>query len=278
MKNNILYKYSSLENTRKILNSKTLKLTNPNDFNDPFDCNIPTIEYNFNRISKKVKNIFLKSNGKGSNISKKKWNKEFFEFDQIKNELLEFFKSIKKDWEKYIGFYRILSLTKNNNSILMWSHYADHHKGVVLGFDFSDSKTYSPIKQVKYNNKDNLETKKFFDKVFIDIFNELAMNINTEYSEDKFAFKLMSHLHLYFFIKNEVWSYENEYRLVLKDKRKFLDFKNTQLKEIIFGIKVSKEERELFLKDFDYLNSYDIFIAEEKNNKLNLVKLDNYKE
>jgi hypothetical protein len=274
MKNDIFYKYSSLENTKKILQSKNLKLTNPNDFNDPFDCNIPTIEYDINRISKKVKKIFLKTQAKDKYISKKNWNK-LFESNLLKDDLLEDFKSIKKDWNKYIGFYRILSLTTNNNNILMWSHYADSHKGVVLGFNFNNNK----IKQVKYDNKNNIKIKKFLDEMFLDMFNELKIDINTKYNEDKFINKFISHLHLYFFIKNEVWNYENEYRLVLNNeniiKKPFLDFNNNQLKEIIFGIKVSKKERENFLKEFSCLDNCNIFITEEKNNKLNLVKLDN---
>src|ERR1041385_797367 len=37
----------------------------------------------------------------------------------------------------------VLSLTKNGNNLVMWSHYADYHRGFVIGFD-ATSPFFSP--------------------------------------------------------------------------------------------------------------------------------------
>jgi hypothetical protein len=59
----IFYKYSSVENAQQIVTKSYLKITNPQYFNDPFDCQLPTLEYNFKNVYtqlKKKKGIFHK--------------------------------------------------------------------------------------------------------------------------------------------------------------------------------------------------------------------------
>ena len=53
--------------------------------------------------------------------------------------------------------YPMLSLTRNRNNLLMWSHYADSHRGFVIGFDDQNlffhqktPRTMSPLMQVQY--------------------------------------------------------------------------------------------------------------------------------
>ena len=43
----ILYKYSSIDDAVKIIESKKMKITKPSNFNDPFDCTIPNIDFSF---------------------------------------------------------------------------------------------------------------------------------------------------------------------------------------------------------------------------------------
>lgn len=57
----------------------------------------------------------------------------------------------------------VLSLTKNGNKLLMWSHYADNHSGFVIGFDATSSffhpeqgKMITPLTEVKYSEPETL--------------------------------------------------------------------------------------------------------------------------
>jgi len=60
---------------------------------------------------------------------------------------------------------RICSLSKDKNNILMWSHYANGHRGIILGVEIDQQKyeieeiTYSGIEVVKDINI-NLNTPK----------------------------------------------------------------------------------------------------------------------
>ena len=51
----ILYKYSSIDDAVKIIESKKMKITKPSNFNDPFDCTIPNIDFSF----KEIENYFF---------------------------------------------------------------------------------------------------------------------------------------------------------------------------------------------------------------------------
>jgi len=281
----ILYKYSSFDNTIKIIESSKIKITKPSNFNDPFDCSIPNIDYSFKEIEthfiSKI-NIFMKTMGQQNlNENKKEFNnlrdeikmdfKNSFNKDFF-NELL----SIRKDWNSHIDNYKILCLSKSSKNILMWSHYAQEHNGIVLGFDFNkDKPIYKKLQPVKYDKELKI-TKDFFNKLFKDLIND---SIKSELSgkniinENKFANVFVNHLFDYLFIKNNVWNYEEEYRLITNASQgNFLDFNDTSLKEIIFGIKVTKNNRESFLNKLN-IQTKAIYIIEEKNRELVLKKV-----
>jgi Protein of unknown function (DUF2971) len=93
----ILYKYVSLEAGRKILESHAIAFSQPKDFNDPFD--MPS-------------------------------HPDVPDSDPIFGP----FRKLIKDcaWAEKTG---ILSLTRSPVNPLMWAHYADKHRGLVLGID-----------------------------------------------------------------------------------------------------------------------------------------------
>jgi hypothetical protein len=57
------------------------------------------------------------------------------------------------EFSKVIG---LLSFSKENNISLMWSHYADEHKGFVIGFEstiFQHNQPYSELTEVNYSKE-----------------------------------------------------------------------------------------------------------------------------
>ena len=278
----ILYKYSSIDDAAKIIESRKMKITKPSNFNDPFDCTIPNIDFSFEEIEKyfllKV-NIFMsKMSQQILNENKKDYNNFIIELktdfnNSFNADLLSELLSIRKDWNIYIDKYKILSLSKSNKNILMWSHYAKMHNGVVLGFDFNkDKNIYKRLQPVKYDKELKI-TKDFFNSLFKYLIDDA---INSELpekniiNEDKFANIFFKHLLEYFFIKNNVLNYEEDDNLVIKNKKK--DYSTTKFFRFfiyIFGIKVTREEREVFLNKLNFQNK-KIFVIEEKNRELKL--------
>jgi hypothetical protein len=105
----------------------------------------------------------------------------------------------------------ILCLTEDPCHPLMWSHYADCHKGVVVGFD-SDHPFFNPpplrgtpmqfLRAVEYSTRRSLMSLEFLRK------NDLMEVIKGGW------LKLLKSQHPMFFTKSSDWSYEKEWRLV----------------------------------------------------------------
>jgi hypothetical protein len=96
----ILYKYASYEDGRKILESDSIRFTQPKYFNDPFD--LPS--YPEEETADPMERIFG---------SLRTMSKNYI-------------------WTENTG---ILSLTRTPINPLMWAHYAQKHEGVVIGID-----------------------------------------------------------------------------------------------------------------------------------------------
>lgn len=82
--------------------------------------------------------------------------------------------------------YRICSFSKNQNSVLMWSHYTENHQGIMVEYQFgSGMPNACGIDGVKYTNPEKRKIE-----------------------QDKYIFNQ------YLLIKNKEWSYEEEIRLM----------------------------------------------------------------
>jgi hypothetical protein len=85
------------------------------------------------------------------------------------------------------------------NEVLLWSHYADHHKGCRIGFNFPKDKPELSIEPVTYQDKRA----------------ELDVTIDPEGPE--FLQMIRRNLR----IKSTAWSYEHEHRLITIPQRCF---------------------------------------------------------
>lgn len=134
-------------------------------------------------------------------------------------------RSFVKQWA---GLWGVLCMSDCWRSPLMWGHYADHHKGICIGFDADISR----FKKIKYiEERLNIEDfgKKSFDEMGSD--------------------ELIKMMHFKF----SAWSYEREYRYfvlkrntVLDDGNLFLEFNDwLRPKKLILGSRceLSKEQK-----------------------------------
>ncbi len=145
---------------------------------------------------------------------------------------------------------RVTCFSSYENSILMWSHYADSHKGICIGYIIDD----------KYCKENNVifEKVKYKKHEFI--------NKNPEEYEGL--------LEDSFLIKNNEWCYENEYRMISYNMKKD-KIEAPEIKEIIFGINTTKEEVELVKKILCDKNEVLFKVVRDNKNDMINMKIEN---
>lgn len=248
MSSDILYKYVDLEaGINKILIDKTIKFTNPIEFNDPFDCDEDLIHLN---ITERFLCEFISRKQPNKNREeRRKLQKEISNhkkrFEAIFNVML------KKQKEKF----RVSCFSKTEREILMWSHYADKHGGMCIGFEksgFERNPDFAPA-EVRYLN----EFKPY------------------EYDMDNMeAFKG------WLTTKSERWFYEKEVRLINNQRKDIISFDKKHVKEVIFGIKVCESEIIKVIKNLikEGYNHTEFYKMEKEKNyfRLNKNKINSY--
>lgn len=108
------------------------------------------------------------------------------------------------------GELRICSLSRDNNNELMWAHYAEGHRGVVIGVDIipNPEQTLRPI-----------------------IYGELVTLNQSNYNNNS-AINILSH-------KLNFWEYEKEERVFIKNKF----FVSVKVRELIYGRRISNQDK-----------------------------------
>ena len=275
-----LYKYTKLKYALDIIQNERLYLSKPEAFNDPFDCVLSTnkkakekaaelisnysmfemtYEYNSKNIDNIIENKesalkFLEyANAKKvalnlyprygcwideSGIAKEYINKHY---DEIMKNRQSHEYAINKKMKDIREDTLIGCLTKNNNSLLMWSHYGDAHKGVCIEFEIEP--TEKDLIEVRYSeNKANFDIATLTSMILA--FEFLQKPIYDQGRE--FNIKIMEP----FYTKSNEWGYEQEYRYILNIKnhgRIFAEdgkyyLKSPRIKTIIFGCRVNEND------------------------------------
>lgn len=106
------------------------------------------------------------------------------------------------------GVLRLCSLSKTKDNELMWSHYAEGHRGVAIGL-IVDKKRYD-VRPINYNG--------------------LAYLNGVQVEQDA-PREILSH-------KLNVWSYEEEERVFVSD----INYVDVQVKEVITGRAMSNQD------------------------------------
>ncbi|MBN8678106.1 MAG: DUF2971 domain-containing protein [Chitinophagales bacterium] len=254
---NILYKYRVWEDPyqKRILTHNELYFASADQFNDPFDASLP-MRYDKAELTKEniIKKLVLLGRNKWTDISEDELLKRAehryktggFDTDEYWR---NFHAKFKEDTNKMFG---ICSLTSKNDNLLMWSHYANSHKGFCIGFDKFElyETTQGMVGNISYSN--TFPTMPMFDPGF----GGMAMLIMT---------------------KSTHWEYEDEYRITkIFAARKIFTIKDTAIKEIVFGCRMSKQSKAEML-DIIKTKKSDIkvfdTVVDDTTFKLNLVSL-----
>lgn len=200
-----LYKYRSFNvDTLRLLGREEVFYANPETFNDPLDCR-PTVEIDTDRtLLEKLCFRMLVAAGKDREAARKViqnhryMSTEWGDFN-TDPEVEESYKQgigieTKGLLDKEMALSGVLSLSARWNCPLMWSHYADEHRGICIEFDM-DRNLCENIKPVVYKRPVSIKI------------SELAQwkLHNSDSAHQSVVDK-------YFFSKSRPWSYEKEWR------------------------------------------------------------------
>lgn len=221
----ILYRYKYLkfdEGSLRIITDGTLKFTCPLEFNDPFDS-LPV--YDESSISEiyRLRPDLIKLVAKQKNMSPSKriFNKGKF----TKN-----FERVVRSGDFAKGIYStvgIFCLSRTPTNPLMWAHYADNHKGLVVEFKISlegtlDPKVYRRILPHKVNYTDV--------RPILDVVRAPDQKADIE---------------SYFLTKSLDWQYEQEERVIDIDGPGIYEYSRFDfLESIIVGARMPNEDIE----------------------------------
>lgn len=223
---NTLYKYVSIETAEKILSNNTLKFSTVDELNDPHELAIPSLNIRItDKLKKQISNeIITKYGNQNSNIEE--------HLLSISND--QYYKSLYSELEALRKSIGILCLSKENSNTLMWTHYADNHKGICLGFSLPSVISNLCIAfEVRYEN--SITANNF---------------LCTDEDDDFFA------IAKWIFTKSNNWSYEKEVRAISFEQNGLVTFNKEMLTEVYYGIKTTNEnieKIEKYLRDNRYI-------------------------
>lgn len=255
----VIYEYRKINKyTIENIIKSELHFTHPSKFNDFSDC---SVNLDYSRINNNQNFEELINN-----------NPKYRDLSNINPQ--EIPNHIKYFQGNEDSPFLVSCFSEVNNDILMWSIYADNHRGICLGFEIDE------------NN-------------FKDIFSILNLNIflkKVKYQSQKVKQCDMcnederNNMENFVLTKYKGWQHEREWRFLLfdadlnendKNKGRNIKFKKTFLKQIIFGIKTSHENMNLIKNiiqkhyiesgaNVDFYNA----IEDEKNFLIN-IDIDN---
>ena len=253
--NHDIYKFCSFEIAELIVSSRMLKFNNPTNFNDPFDCNIDLLQFDFSDCCDEVL-LEIEALNK---IIKKRFNnlpKKFVE-DRLKKILtIPYIESEYRQIQlKKIDKSSICCFSLDYMDTTMWSHYADKHKGICLVFALADT---CPLENEIYWKRMNMSPVNYSNLKPVNYLKLKKAAINN-----------------LFFTKSNDWNYENEWRMfILEENVKFIKFKPEFLKGVIFGVNVSEDEILRFKKLFIHLDYEKVFFGKMIKDNLQMSSID----
>jgi hypothetical protein len=213
------YKYKALavdptepraRHLRALIVENRLWLSSPRDFNDPFDMTAHvTFEGDTNKIRQRFKQLIADRSGKG-------WKERKALLEQYmarpRNEWQE---AAERAFSQSLDQIGVFSFADDPRSVVMWSHYGDHHIGICLQFEVArDPETMLVAVPVKYV---------------------------TDYPILNWAGETAEQLNQILLNKFERWRYEGESRIVWPGgAHTYLPFKPAALVGLIFGCRATE--------------------------------------
>lgn len=322
MEESKLYKYTSVETAIRIINAERVLLNNPNNFNDPFDSEIYIDEYergkafdlfinfyvqyllkedklklNFKEEYKnKAKNLKIKIKNKIKNRNEFEYINDVnslmkllndYDYKTISNELRNKCNEEIKKVQKHSREEMLMTcFSKRNDSILMWSHYGNLHKGVCLEFE----NDIIPLYIVSYSNEK--------PKFNIELATKIVIDAKLKHKKPSLNDNLRDNIISLFKTKSKDWEYEKEVRFItnVDEVKKGLSifayqdvfdgkyYCNCKVKKIYIGVKANGEQLNTLIQMALNRNIPIVYMKEDEKeysiieDTLREVKVINYEQ
>lgn len=215
----------------------SLYFAKPDTLNDPFDCNID--------LKKVLTRAELSAIG-----DRKSFLKSLLDDPQ-------FF----KNWKTIFDNIGVCSFSRVNADRLLWSHYADEHRGVCLEYEFRASCFLNP--EFDLTAAGNVE-------YLTEPLTEWLKNAPIEM--DSFVEGL---IHKYLKTKSPAWEYEKEARIIRSNHGSF-QLGDNFLRQVYFGLQTSQSDIDLVTKLAQYYSgctNFAQFIRDETDFGITVKKL-----
>lgn len=259
-----LYRYLSLKSkdVDRIFTHNEFYFSRPDQFNDPFDCRSFLTLKGCEEDDYKE---FLKYNAENS---KNKLSEDQINSD-IENALKIFRENralvegrinnvIKEMLRESIKEFKMLCLSENYKDILMWSHYSDGHRGVVLQLNKKalEKDFKIPVKEVIYPERGYYPSIKDFN--------------NNDHEE------------IFLKTKSSQWIYEKEWRILkhVENKKeiemlgKVYTFGKNVITGIILGCNISEPDKDRIYMWREYCEPKPIIYRAIKDKNFYAIKID----
>jgi hypothetical protein len=212
-----LYKYYGYsKHSLFALKTRTFWFAKPTSLNDPFDGKIPFDSRLTAEAVKKFRPTLARYNGLSKKNAERNLRQVIGRNGQIDQGFLKVWRTVLGQASKKLEDSGVFCLSECNSSILMWSHYADSHKGFCVEFERNpdnDLGDYNKTCRVKYGTK-------------YPIINPL----------DPKAYDYK------FFWKASGWKYEREWRLWNEQGDVAVPL-SVKISAIIFGLKMTAKHK-----------------------------------
>lgn len=212
-----LYKYRCIsERSLRMLKEGKYFFASVHSFNDPLDCSVEPI-YELPPVEKIIENqakVLQDNEGisfqEALQKSQRIRNVPKAKLEKLLQRIISSIQKMLKDE------YGVLSLSAKNDNILMWSHYADYHKGFCIQFKRSSINPLGVTQPVEYAK----------EYPCFNYFDDLPGNI---------AKKII-------LTKSCDWSYEEEWRGSQKANTE-VRYTDDMITGIIFGLRMPDQHK-----------------------------------
>lgn len=228
-KENLVFRYYSLgneeleERVADLLLRDSIFLSAPAHFNDPFDrpyINFSGSDDDWNLMLDEQINSLRRKSGKKLSPSQKWRLKSQAKRKNRSQTFIDHFN------QRTQNDYCALCLSQKRDSLLMWSHYADSHRGICVGFDIDELQSnFEHIFRINYQKK----------------FPEISILDSNQPLKFLSAFNT----------KHPDWSYEEEIRVVNMHSPRKVKFSAQMIKSVYLGCEISNKTKEYILKLLD---------------------------
>ncbi|WFB34955.1 DUF2971 domain-containing protein [Kiritimatiellota bacterium B12222] len=246
-----LYKYCSYSHyLLGCLTKKTIWLSGPEAFNDIFDCKFDKVVLTVDQVEE-IRAVLQHrvENGGDEHFVSEDLPPKIHTTEELKH----FVDSQYELVENFIKGFGIMSMSELSDSILLWAHYGDNHRGVCLEYDIPDLQTNPLMTPESIIYSTQYPTLSLYD-FWVDILSNGSRILKTKSIE---------------------WSYEKEWRILLSNSANSEISTPFELTAVIFGARMPDNEKETIkailkrdegvklLQAFESTNSFTLTISNQ---------------